>query len=113
MKPGKVTQMAIDQLFPLRLEERVLMIDVRRPFFYRLGHVDGAVNLSLPDFAEVYPGVKPQLDAAVAAGKVIVTYCQNVNCPDAHTTAKALAARGYDVSIYRGGWDEWRTAGVE
>jgi rhodanese-related sulfurtransferase len=113
VKKGTVRSIAIDRIFPLRLEGRALMIDVRRAFFYQLGHIDGAINLPLVDFAEVYPTIKPQLDAAAAAGKVIVLYCQGENCPDSHTTAVALAERGHDVCIYRGGWDEWKEVGVE
>ncbi len=103
----------IDQIFPLRLEDEVLMVDVRRSLFYQLGHIDGAINLPLVDFESAYPKIKPQLDAAARSGKVIVTYCQGETCPDSTTTAKALAARGYDVSIYRGGLDEWKSVGVE
>ncbi|MCH7226489.1 rhodanese-like domain-containing protein [Haloferula sp. A504] len=112
-EPGKVTSIRIDQIFPLRLEEKVLLVDVRRSLFYQLGHVDGAVNLPLVDFEKAYPAIKPQLDAAAEAGKVIVTYCQNETCPDSRTTAEALALRGHDVSIYSGGLDEWRAVGVD
>lgn len=112
-KPGKVTSISIDQIFPLRLEEKVLMVDVRRALFYQLGHIDGAINLPLVDFEKAYPAIKPQLDAAAGAGKVIVAYCQNETCPDSRTTAEALAIRGHDVSIYSGGLDEWRAVGVE
>ncbi len=110
---GKVSSIAIDQIFPLRLEGRVLMVDVRRKLFHQLGHIDGSINLPLVDFENAYPGVKPQLEAAVAAGKVIVVYCQNETCPDSRTTADALAARGFDVAVYRGGLDEWRAVGVD
>ena len=112
-KPGKLTSITIEQIFPLRLEDKVLMVDVRREFFYQLGHIDGAIHLPLVDFEAAYPAVKPQLDAAVAAGRVIVLYCQSETCPDSHTTAEALADRGYDVCVYRGGWDEWKAVGVE
>lgn len=110
---GKVTEIQLDQIFELRQQDRVLMIDVRRSFFHQLGHIEGSLPLPLADFEKAYPAVKPQLDAAVRAGKVLVTYCQSESCPDSRTAAEALADRGYGVSFYRSGLEEWRAVGVE
>lgn len=110
---GRLTTIGIEQVFALKMEGKALLIDVRRPLFYNLGHIEGALNLPLTDFEARYPELKPQLDAAAEAGRVIITYCQSETCPDSTTTAEALVVRGHDVSIYRGGLDEWRAAGVE
>ena len=110
---GRLTTIEIEQIFELRLKDQVLMVDVRRGIFHQLGHIRGSVHLPLTDFEASFPKVKPQLDDAAAAGKVIVVYCQDRTCPDSHTAAEALVERGYDVSIYPGGWDEWKALGID
>ena len=110
---GRLTTIGIEQIFALRLKGQVLMVDVRRGIFHQLGHIPGSVHLPLTDFEAALARVKPQLDAAAAGGKAIVLYCQGESCPDSHTTAEALAERGYDVSVYPGGWDEWKAVGVD
>lgn len=110
---GEVTSIGIDQIFPLRMEDKALMVDVRPVLLYKLGHIDGAISMPVADFKNSFPKVKPQLDAAVAAGKVIITYCQSESCPDASSAGRYLAAQGYDVSVYRAGLSEWKAVGVE
>ena len=51
------------------------------------------------------------LDDAVASGKVIVLYCQNVQCPDGYLVGKEMIEMGYSVSLYKGGWEEWKAMG--
>ena len=111
--PGTITQMELDQFFLMRSEGKLLVVDVRRAIMFSLGHIDGAINLPLGTFNKSFPEKRPQLDAALAAGKVIVLYCDGENCQDGHNAAKALAERGYSTSIYRGGWAEWKAAGME
>ena len=51
------------------------------------------------------------IDAAVASGKVLVLYCQNVECPDGYSVGKEMVEMGYSVSLYKGGWEEWKQMG--
>ena len=110
---GKITRMSLEQLFLMRSENKLLVIDVRLPIQYTLGHIDGAINLPLASFEKNYPKKKPQLDAAVEAGKAIVLYCDGSDCPNAHNAAIGLADRGYSCSVYPGGWEEWKASGME
>ena len=112
VRKGKVTQISLDQVFALQSEGRVLMVDVRRPIMFALGHVDGAINLPLSSFESSLEKHRGTLDAAVNSNKVIVLYCDGENCPDAHNTALALARHGYSTSVYRGGWAEWKEVGL-
>lgn len=112
VRSGKVTQISLDQVFSLQSEGRVLMVDVRRPVMFALGHVDGALNLPLSSFESSLEKHRRTLDAAVKSNQVIVLYCDGENCPDAHNTALALARHGYSTSVYRGGWAEWKEAGL-
>ena len=113
IRPGTVTQISLDQLFPLRSEGKTLVVDARRSIVFTLGHITGAINLPLPSFEASFKKQQALLDQAVTEDKVIVVYCDGETCPDAHTTAKALADRGYSTSVYRGGWAEWKEAGME
>ncbi|BDS04963.1 hypothetical protein NT6N_00030 [Oceaniferula spumae] len=112
-KPGSVTSIDVGRVFTMKQSDQAHVIDVRPPLYYRLGHIDGADSMPLIKFDKVIASKRPQLDAAVKAGKVIVLYCQNSNCPDAHKTAVKLAKLGYSTSVYRGGWEEWKQAGLE
>lgn len=111
VRPGKLTSIGIDRLFPLKQAGKVLVVDVRPPLYYRLGHIEGAGSLPLVKYDKTIAAKRPWLDAAVKGGKHIVLYCQNSHCPDAHKTALKLVKLGYDVSVYRGGWEEWKRAG--
>ena len=111
--PGVITEVGIEQLFLLKGEGRVLVVDVRPRVFFAMGHIEGATSLPLKSFESAYPKKKPAFDAAVAAGQVIVLYCADLNCPDGYAVAKRLSARGYSTSLYKGGWAEWKAAGLE
>ncbi|MBT8043991.1 MAG: hypothetical protein KJO79_03490 [Verrucomicrobiae bacterium] len=113
VRSGQVTSIAMGQLFTMSQSGGVLIIDTRPPLFYRLGHIHGATNLPLIKYAKIIQEKRPEIDAAVQAGKILVTYCQNVNCPDAHKLAKKLSLLGYDVSVYGGGWEQWKHAGLQ
>ena len=113
MKPGAITELDLGRLIALRDDGKVLLVDVRPGMFYRLGHIPGAVSLPKKSFAARFPGRKADLDAAVAAGKVVVLYCTNVECPDGFAVARKLAPMGYSVSLYKGGWEEWEAMGFQ
>ncbi|GEM_PF-455889 len=110
---GKITVISIDRLFGLKQNGEVLLIDCRKAFFHRMGSIDGSVNISAHQFKSDFSAVKPQLDAAVKADQIIVLYCLNPKCPIAYNVAQKLSQRGYAVTIYEGGWEEWKSVGLE
>lgn len=91
----------------------VRVYDVRRTFFYRLGHIQGAISLPLKPFDQIFAREQAAMQQALREGKVIIVYCDGPSCPDAHTIGGMIAERGIPVTIYRGGWDEWKEAGME
>ncbi len=109
---GRISQMDIGTLFQLQGEGRAFLVDVRPAFFYNLDHIPGAISLPLKTYDAMFPGRKAQLDAAVGAGKVIVLYCADENCPDGRSTARKLAKEGYSTSVYTAGWKEWKASGL-
>ena len=113
VKPGEITAVDMGQLFTMLQSENVHLVDVRPPIFYRLGHIDGAVNFPLKKYDASLPKNLPLIEQAIASGKVVVLYCQNLKCPDAYKTSQKLIKLGHSVSIYKGGWEEWKKSGLQ
>lgn len=109
---GTVTQMDLGQLFNLQGDDRAFLIDVRPAYWYNAGHLPGAISIPRKKFDQEFPAKKAQIDAALAAGKVLVLYCTDSDCPDGRFTAKKLAKEGYSSSVYKGGWKEWKASGL-
>lgn len=113
VKKGEVTEVLVEQVFELRSSERALLIDTRPPIFFALGHIEGAINVPLKHFEKSYPANQAQIAQAVAEGKILVVYCANQVCVDSHRMAGKLAERGYNASVFKGGWELWRETGLE
>jgi rhodanese-related sulfurtransferase len=109
---GKVSSISIEDLFPLQESGKALIYDARPAFFYRLGHIPGAISLPKSDADARIEKRKSEIESALAAGKTIVVYCTNTLCPDARTVANHLAGYGYNSSVLSGGWDHYKEAGL-
>jgi rhodanese-related sulfurtransferase len=83
-----------------------LVVDVRRPdeFIGPLGHIDGAVNLPLDQFAANIPGL-------TAEQRPIVLVCHTDRRSSA-AAAQLRAAGNEAVAVLRGGMVAWREAGI-
>ena len=44
-KAGEITVVSLDHLFGLKQTGQVLLVDCRSALFYRMSHIDGAINL--------------------------------------------------------------------
>lgn len=109
---GTVREVDMTTLFGLREAGKAVVYDVRPGFYHRMGHIPGAVSFPRMGFEQHFGEMKPGLDAAVAAGRTIVLYCTDSACPDGGVVAGRLAERGYPVAVYKGGWEEWKAAGL-
>jgi len=105
---GKVTRIALGDLFPLQQSGAVLLYDVRPHFHHGLGHIPGSVNWPKSSYASQLPAREAEMRAATAAGKPIVVYCTDLACPDARNVASQLAARGHSIKVLEGGWEAWK-----
>ena len=112
MRPGQITGVDMGRLFTLIQTDRVMLVDCRPALFFLRGHIEGAINLPHKKYDALIRDRKAHLDQALAAHQVIVLYCQNTECPDAYGVAKKLITLGYSVSVYQGGWEEWKRAGL-
>jgi rhodanese-related sulfurtransferase len=107
-----VGSIEIEELFTLVDAGEVLVLDVRPPLFQRLGRIPGSVSLPRKKYDELIGAEEARIRGAAEAGRDIVLYCANIECPDASAVAARLARRGYPVRVYHGGWDQWKAAGL-
>ncbi len=109
---GAVSEMPIERVFELQQMGSILLIDTRPPIFYKLGHIDGAHSLPLKSFEKSFVASKSIIDDAKSAGKKIVIYCQSEKCQSSDKMAQRFSERGYNVSIFKGGWELWKMSGL-
>ena len=89
-------------------EGYALFVDARDPDFFKAGHIPGAVNLPVKDFARVFPTLNERLLAAPR----IITYCDGASCDmSVELTEKLLFAGLEQVEIFTGGIQQWKAAG--
>ena len=107
---GAVSSISLDDFFALQQSGKTLIFDARAAFFYQLGHIPGAINLSKNDCDQSIAARESEIKAALAAGKILIVYCSSITCPDARTVAIHLSGFGYPVRIFSGGWEAWKEA---
>ena len=89
-------------------EGYALFVDARDPDFFKAGHIPGAVNLPVKNFARVFPTLNERLLAAPR----IITYCDGASCDlSVELTEKLLFAGLEQVEIFTGGIQQWKAAG--
>lgn len=109
---GEVTSISLEKFFELHQTGQTLVFDARPGFFHSLGHIPGAVSLPKHRCDEAIAKREAEIKAALAAGKTIVVYCTGITCPDARTVARHISGFGYPASVFSGGWDAWKDAGM-
>lgn len=109
---GEVTSISLEQFFTLQQSGKTLVFDARPGFLYALGHIPGAINLPKNNCDEAIAKREAEIKTAIADGKTIVVYCSSLTCPDARTVAIHISGFGYPASIYSGGYDGWKEAGM-
>jgi len=82
----------------------VTLVDARLTRDFESGHLPGAVSIPPGSSKDVRRAVL----APVSPGAPIIIYCQSVTCPFSEKLASDLLADGFsNLSLYRGGWEEW------
>jgi len=82
-------------------------VDVRASVNFGLGHIPGAINLSL-----VTDLSKANLSAIIGKDDHVVFSCHGEHCPySAYASAKALAWGFTHVYYFAGGFPAWNEAG--
>lgn len=100
----------LTELFGLVDGGDVLLLDVRPPLFHKLGHIPGSLGLPRKKYSQWIGVEEGRIKEAAAAGRDVVLYCANLECPDASAVAADLSKRGIPVKVFHGGWEEWKAA---
>ena len=83
---------------------KAVFIDARHSFDFNLGHIKGALSLPLADFQQ-----HRSLLNALPRDKILVTYCDGIDCNSSIELAAKLYEAGYSgVRIFFGGWTQWQ-----
>ena len=110
--PGRVTRIALGDLFALQQSGDVLIYDVRPVFFHSLGHIPDSVNWPKSAFSRQLATREAEIRAAREADRPVVLYCTDMACPDARDVATRLAERGHHTRVLEGGWEAWKAGGL-
>jgi rhodanese-related sulfurtransferase len=109
---GTVSSITLEDFFLLHQSGKVLVIDARPAIFHQFGHIPGSISIPAKNCDPLIARREALIKAAVADGKTIVTYCSGLMCPDARTVARQISSFGYPASVFSGGWDAWKEAGM-
>ena len=99
----------LEAISRLELVERlkagiVTVLDVRPEDEFGLGHLPGAINISIGDLKKRLADLDPE--------KEIVAYCRGPYCVLSYEAVAVLRARGFKVRRLEDGLPEWRAAGL-
>jgi rhodanese-related sulfurtransferase len=86
-----------------------IFIDARGPEEYERGQIEGACNVPLDRWQDLYPALSPWIE-----GKPVVIYAGKDQAGLADDLALALSSRVTRgrISVYIGGMEEWAGAGL-
>lgn len=83
--------------------QEVQLLDVREPFEWNAGRIEGAVHIPL---RQVLEGRTDELDPS----RPVVVYCRTANRSE--VAKLMLEARGFDASVIEGGSEAWVAEGL-
>ena len=88
--------------------ETPLLIEALPVKYYAEGHLPGAKHLPHTEVKSRAGEVAPDKNAA------IIVYCASSTCNNSHEAAAVFEMLGYtDVSVYSGGKQDWKEAGLD
>lgn len=111
-KLGGSESINVEELFAIQQSGKMLIYDVRLPYFYTIDHIPGSINWPYTEYDAQVQKRDIEIQKALAEGKKVVVYCFNLGCPEARNVAKKLARRAYTIHVFGSGIDTWRTAGL-
>jgi rhodanese-related sulfurtransferase len=89
-------------------DKEAAFVDLRKENVWNAGRIPGAIWL---DFKNNWS--QESLEGEVGKDEAVVFYCSGVRCPRSAKAATNALAWGYqDVYYFRGGYPEWKNAGL-
>jgi rhodanese-related sulfurtransferase len=97
----KVSERKVHKL----LNDDTIFIDARLARDYKAGHIRGAISVPV----DANDLERQKVTADIPKDSRIVMYCQSSRCKYAEIVAIKLKDDGFsDISIFKGGWVEWK-----
>ncbi|HET9734926.1 MAG TPA: rhodanese-like domain-containing protein [Burkholderiales bacterium] len=86
---------------------KAILVEALPEKYWRDWHLPGARNLPHDQVRQLAPALLPDKSAE------IVVYCASATCQNSHIAGRVLEQMGYaNVSVYPGGKQDWREAGL-
>lgn len=111
-KRAPIESISFEDFFALHESGSLLLLDARPIYYYNEGHIPGAINFHANQYLELIELKRPAIEQAIKAGKTVVIYCTGFGCRDARTLSRRLAFDQYPVSVFSGGWRDWKNSGL-
>ncbi|GAA5484680.1 rhodanese-like domain-containing protein [Haloferula sargassicola] len=111
-RAGRLSVIDLSSFFELQQTGSLLVYDVRPGFVQAFGTIPGAISWPKGHYDAALATHRAEIRAAEKAGKRVVFYCTDADCPDARAVASRVAALGHDVSILEGGYADWKASGL-
>jgi rhodanese-related sulfurtransferase len=104
---SQVPRITVEELKKLMAEQKVVVVDVRSPDAYNIGHIKGSINLPLD---KIQAGDYKDLPR----DKRIITYCSCGAEQSSATATSLLEKAGYkNGATLLGGTNAWQQSGGE
>ncbi|HYG44766.1 MAG TPA: metalloregulator ArsR/SmtB family transcription factor [Bordetella sp.] len=104
-RPEQLEGVSIPDLLGRMADGNVVLLDVRPPDEYALGHLPGAINIPTEELARRVAELPPALD--------IVAYCRGPYCVLSTDAVAALRAQGFRADRLGAGFPQWKAAGLQ
>lgn len=107
VRQAGITPVNLDTVRILLQDKRFLFLDARPANAYVRGRIPGAVNFPEEEFDARIKAFKD----TVGLDRLLVTYCDGVECQASELLSKELQKAGYKyIHWFHGGWYEWTQA---
>jgi rhodanese-related sulfurtransferase len=101
-------EIALDEAWSQYQTGRAQFLDARDPVSFYEGHIKGALSIP-PEEAGAH---LREVRSFAKSGRVIIAYCDGVDCPLSTQLARSLQKDGVaSVRVLVDGWSRWRQAG--
>ena len=99
-----VAEVGCQEFAELMQDDRVAVVDCRYEGDYKLGHIDGALNVPVDSGMGTFRKLISSLDRK----QTVVIYCQSRGCGFSHHSAATFAASGFGrLAIFKPGYGGW------
>jgi rhodanese-related sulfurtransferase len=100
-------EITLEEARALHDKGKAVFLDARDPASFREGHITGALNIN----SDTVSANLDFLQSLSKSGKIIVTYCDGIECPLGSELARNLRQQGLrDVKVLAKGLSFWAEA---